>query len=181
MSGEGDAEHVVALALEPIGALVDRPHAVDHERRALVERRLEPKKAPIRQRAQMPHDLERLLGIAKLDRGDVGEIVVLLRRIVVQPAHDLASRRADARTRWCRPRSLPSARRSPGTSPRSRPRTDSARRPSAEDCAVLRAQLRRRLRCPGELGERNRHSPDRVCCTEFPNGSESSSMRLGGM
>src|SRR5690606_5155201 len=37
MADELDAEHVVALALEPVGALVELPHAPDLERRALVE------------------------------------------------------------------------------------------------------------------------------------------------
>src|SRR5665213_461192 len=87
---ERDAEHVEALALEPIRGFVDRPHAVDCERRALVERDLHAQEATERERAQMPHDLEGLLGIAELDGGDVGEIVVLLRRIIVQPANDLA-------------------------------------------------------------------------------------------
>src|SRR5450432_1269718 len=42
---EGDAEHVEALALEPIRGFVNGPHAVDRERCALVERRLHAKKS----------------------------------------------------------------------------------------------------------------------------------------
>src|SRR5665647_2476649 len=38
----------------------------------------------------MPDDLEWLLRISELDGGDIGEVVVLLRGIIVQPAHDLA-------------------------------------------------------------------------------------------
>ena len=41
------------------------------------------------QRAQVPDDLEGRLGVAELHGGDVGEIIVLLLRIIVQPAHDL--------------------------------------------------------------------------------------------
>ena len=37
----------------------------------------------------MPDDLERLLRISELDGGDIGEVVVLLRGIIVQLAHDL--------------------------------------------------------------------------------------------
>ena len=77
MADERDAEHVVALALQPVGALVDVPHARHFERRAL--RRvstLTRRKRRIRERAQMPDDFERLLEVAELDRGDVGEIVV---------------------------------------------------------------------------------------------------------
>src|SRR6185295_5641664 len=40
-------------------------------------------------RSEMPDDLDLLLEIAKLDRRDVGEIVVALRWIVVQPANDV--------------------------------------------------------------------------------------------
>ena len=45
----------------------------------------------------MPHDFDRLFEISELDRGDVGQIVVPLRRIVVQPLDDLVDARADRR------------------------------------------------------------------------------------
>src|SRR6476469_1461840 len=181
MAGERDAEHVVALALEPIRALVDGPDAVDHEWRALVQRCLEPKEPSMRQRAQMPHDLEWLLGVAELDRRHIGEIVVLLRGIVVQPAHHLGHAvRMDVDVR---------------VSPNHfRPHEDRGEF-LCDQCgsgirfaALLREIARSRgrggagIRAAGKnWGERNRHSPDRVCCTELPNGSESSSMRLAGM
>src|SRR5919107_1902143 len=57
--------------------------------RLLFSRLLAGTQAPEGQRAQMPHDLDRLFEIAKLHRGDVGKVVVLLRRVVVQPADDL--------------------------------------------------------------------------------------------
>ena len=37
----------------------------------------------------MPHDLQRLLGIPKLEGGNVDEIIVALTRVVMQPAHDV--------------------------------------------------------------------------------------------
>ena len=90
MSGETDAEHVKALALQPIRALVHAPDARHLEHgRAAREAHLESQEAAKRQRPQMPHDLERPLRIAILDRGDVREIVVPLTGIVVEPAHDL--------------------------------------------------------------------------------------------
>ena len=53
---------------------------------------LDAQEAAERQRAQVPDDFERLLEIAELDRGDVGEVVVALRRIVVQPLNDVVRR-----------------------------------------------------------------------------------------
>src|SRR5689334_13437260 len=85
MAVEADAEHVVALALHPIGTLVDRPDARHDERLPLEEQRLQPQEAAVRQRAQMPDDLDRPVHVAVLDRRDVDEIVVPLRRVVVQP------------------------------------------------------------------------------------------------
>src|ERR1043166_4494382 len=89
MPGELDAEHVVALALEPIGRLVDVPHARHFQRGALLDLDLDTKEPAIRNRAKVPDDLQRHFEIAELDAGDVGEVVVLLRRIVVQPLDDV--------------------------------------------------------------------------------------------
>src|SRR3954468_3144857 len=86
---EADAEHVVALPLHPIGGAVDAPYARHLEGHAFLEQHLEAEKAPEWQRPKVPHDLERLFEISKLHRRDVGQIVVLLRGIVVQPSDDL--------------------------------------------------------------------------------------------
>src|SRR5947207_999033 len=96
MPGEANAEHVEAFPLEPIRAPIHAPNARDLERSALGETHLQPQKATIRQRPQVPHDLDRLLWIAKLDRRDIREIVVALTGIVMQPPYDVEQlRRAD--------------------------------------------------------------------------------------
>src|SRR5574338_845115 len=59
MADEADAEHVVALALHPVGAPVDVPHARHLERLPLLQHRLEAHEATEGQRAQVPHDLDR--------------------------------------------------------------------------------------------------------------------------
>ena len=60
-----DAEHVVALALEPIGALVDGPHARHLERlRPSASSHLDAQEAAVRERPQVPHDFDRLLEVA---------------------------------------------------------------------------------------------------------------------
>src|SRR5688500_2094000 len=89
MTSEPDAEHVIALALQPIGATVNRPHAVDLEHAPARKLDLQAQKTSPRNRPQVPHDLERALGVAEFHGGDVGEVVVPLIRIIVQPTHDL--------------------------------------------------------------------------------------------
>ena len=104
MADEADAEHVVALALQPIGALVDVPHARHLERRAL-------RRAATLTRRKRRYGSDRRcqttsIGRSRsriLDRGDVGEIVVALRRIVVQPANDLVQRGRGRRRRRLAP------------------------------------------------------------------------------
>ena len=86
---EANAEHVVALALEPVRRLVDVVHAGDLERLAFRKLRLDAKEATIRKRAQVPHDFDRNFGIPILDRRDIAQKVVALRRIVVQPPNHL--------------------------------------------------------------------------------------------
>jgi len=89
MPDEAEAEHVVALALQPIRAAVDVPHAGRFELLASLDLRFDADEATIRERAQMPHDFDRLLEIAELDRRHVREVVVALRRVVVQPLNDV--------------------------------------------------------------------------------------------
>src|SRR5665213_447945 len=129
----------------------------------------------------MPNDLHLLLGVAVLNGSDVGEIVVALRGIVVQPAHDLEHA--------------------------VRPHVDGGIAPDDFRANVRLSELGgdrfgRRIRGAPLFGEVARsgrwrsvrtraarkdrgkwrgHRPDRVCCTELPKGSESSSILLAGM
>src|ERR1039458_3675484 len=89
MPGETDAEHVVAFALEPVRALVDGPDAGHFERCALRNERLQAEKTAELERAHVPDDLDGHRDIAMLHRRHVREILVALRRVIVQPAHDL--------------------------------------------------------------------------------------------
>src|SRR5688572_6630157 len=72
--GESYAEHVVALALEPIGSAVHRPHALDLERRPSRQLDLETEEASQWQRSEVPDHLERPLRIAELHRRHIREI-----------------------------------------------------------------------------------------------------------
>ena len=89
MAGERDAEHVVDLALQPVGAAPKIPHRPDLERAALVELGLDPEVRLARQRPELPHHLQRALGVAVFDGRDVGEVVELLARGVTEPGEDV--------------------------------------------------------------------------------------------
>src|SRR6185437_7222775 len=89
MAREADAEHVEALPLEPVGALVDVPDARHLEAGPALQKHLHAEEPAKRQRAEVPHDLDRLLEVAEFHSRHIREIVVQLRRVVVQPAHDL--------------------------------------------------------------------------------------------
>src|SRR5436305_10888134 len=89
MAAEVDPEHVVALALEPIGGLVDRPHAVYFERPPFRDLRLDSEETAERQRPQMPDNFDRGVGFAILDRRHIAQVIVLLAWIILQPRHHL--------------------------------------------------------------------------------------------
>ena len=93
MPAKANSEHVVALALQPIRGPVDVVHAVDLERLILRKLSLDAEKAPVWKRAEVPDHLERNLGVAILDGGDIAQKIIALRRIVVQPTYYLLDRR----------------------------------------------------------------------------------------
>ena len=166
-------------AYRNIRVLLDTVNAVDLQRSALLQLRLDAQKAPVRQRTQMPDDLDRNSGVAILDSRDVAQEVIALRWIVVQPSNRLVD------SRWidvhdgltpdyfhacdCRPELVLQRL-------RGRVRLGSA---------VLDILLRHRLiaRCAGSsLNDlESVHNPDLVWLTEFPNGSPSSSITDAGM
>src|SRR5687767_13481474 len=94
MAGEADAEHVEALALEPVGPLPDAPYAGHLECRAFVEHDLQPQEAAKREGPEVPHDFNRGLEVPVLHRCDVTEVFVALAGIVMQPLHDLEQARS---------------------------------------------------------------------------------------
>ncbi len=186
---EANAEHVVALALEPIGSVVDghqrcRLPAARPSRSSTLRRRN--RRYGNERRCQTT--VERLLGVAELDRRHV------------RPDSRTAGsdhRAASARSR---------RRRSRATIAVVSPHTTALRRiaspkrvRSAADGGILRAAAvgdvlgRDRCRCRRagtarvhdacrtRCVERRAHTPDRVWLTELPKGSESSSIAGGGM
>jgi hypothetical protein len=189
VSAEANAEHVVALALEPIGALEHGPHTVGFEWRARRDLGFEAKEPAVGERPEMPDDGQRLFGITELHRGDVRQVRVEVARIVVEPAHDvedplprdddgsLAPHDLDAADGVRELRANGGSARVFGTAAvrdtgeRRRPRCARIGAPRIHDAGW---RLGRRLQ-PGT------HSPDRVWLTELPNGSESSSIAGGGM
>src|SRR6267143_1436344 len=92
MTAKADPEHVVALALQPIRALIDVPNAIDLER-SFGQLRLDANEAPVRKRPQLPYNLDRHVRVAILHSSHVAEEVVLLRLIIVQPADNFVRRR----------------------------------------------------------------------------------------
>ena len=86
---EADAEHVEAFALEPIGTGVDVDNARHPEWTALGQLYFEAQEAAVSEGAQMPHDLDGARAVAVLDRRYIDEIVVPLRRFVMQEAHEV--------------------------------------------------------------------------------------------
>ena len=58
MSLERDAEHVVALALEPVSSLPDVPHTRHRKRLATRDRCLYAKKPAIRERAKKEYGID---------------------------------------------------------------------------------------------------------------------------
>src|SRR5687768_14392098 len=78
MTLESNAEHVVALALQPIRRTVDVVNAVDLQRLPFGKLGFDAKEATKRKRAKVPHDFDRHFSIAIFDGRDVAEVVVLL-------------------------------------------------------------------------------------------------------
>ena len=97
---EGDAEHVVHLALEPVGPLPHRHERVD-ARVVVRHRRLQPHPLVVRQRVQVRHHLvARLAALGEvIHRGQVHQHVVVQVRLVAQEARRVAPRLAAHRQR----------------------------------------------------------------------------------
>ena len=96
----------------------------------------------------MPDDFDRLLEVAKLDRGDVGQVVVPLRRVVVQPLDDVVDARAVDDDRRLAPHDVGALDRRRRTVAGARPPTDSPRR---RGCGTLLRRRRRGASLPSAL------------------------------
>jgi hypothetical protein len=77
------------MSLQPVRAAPEVPHRTHLHRLPLVQGNLRAKIYSPVERAQLVHHLERALGIAILHRGDVGEIVELLPRCLLEPGEDV--------------------------------------------------------------------------------------------
>src|SRR5206468_11060575 len=87
VAAEGDAEHVVDLAFQPIGPRPERRYRINREVAAGVELDFDAQVGAALQAAQEVYDFQGALAVAVLDGGDVHEIVVRLAGGVAQPAH----------------------------------------------------------------------------------------------
>src|SRR5581483_8344832 len=81
MALEADAEHVVTLALEPVGRLPQSGDAI-HPQVGLARADLDAQGAAASQRAQMIYDLEAGCALHPVDRGQIGEKVEAEVRLV---------------------------------------------------------------------------------------------------
>src|SRR5205823_13651053 len=87
VTAEGDAEHVVRLPLQPIGAPPQRHDGIDGQVAVRVELDFDTQVGAAGERSQLVHHLEQSLAVTVLDRRDVDEVVVALLRRIAQPRH----------------------------------------------------------------------------------------------